>query len=76
MPHLTTMSFPRGFLVFALTAGSLLAQTTEFEVASIKPSPPFDTAAVMNGKMRIGVRVDAGRVEMSFLSIGDLVAAA
>jgi uncharacterized protein (TIGR03435 family) len=69
------MSF--AFLFFA---APLLAQTTgaparpvAFEVASIKPSAPLDSRQVLTGQQRVGMKVDAARVDIANLSLADLV---
>ena len=66
-------------LCLALTAASGLAQQQPaFEVASIKPSAPLDMARMAAdmraGKMpKIGVHIDAGRAEYSYLSMRELI---
>jgi uncharacterized protein (TIGR03435 family) len=57
---------------------ALLAQTPpaaapSFEVASIKPAPPLDPAKIMQGKMHIGMTIDAARVDIGSASLSDLV---
>ena len=44
-----------------------------FEVASVKPAGPLDPAKIMNGQMRIGMKVDKARVEIGSLSLNDLI---
>lgn len=68
MPYST-----RRFLVLFLAAASLFAQAPQFEVASIKPAQPFSPADAVNGKLRIGMRIDAGRVDIGFVSLSDLI---
>uniref|UniRef100_Q02D17 Uncharacterized protein n=1 Tax=Solibacter usitatus (strain Ellin6076) TaxID=234267 RepID=Q02D17_SOLUE len=59
-------------LLFA--AGLAAAQTPlSFEVASVKPGGPMDPAAIMAGKMRIGMKIDAARVDIGMLSLSDLI---
>jgi len=59
-------------LLFA--AGLAVAQTPlSFEVASIKPGGAMDPAAIMAGKMRIGMKIDAARVDIGMLSLSDLI---
>jgi uncharacterized protein (TIGR03435 family) len=64
-------------LAAALTASAALCQTPApspaFEVASIKPSPPIDVNAIMSGKMHVGMKTDAARVDIGFLSLADLI---
>ena len=59
-------------LVLAV-AGSALAADPVFEVASIKPSGPMNPQAMMQGKMRVGMKIDAARVDIGFLSLADLI---
>jgi uncharacterized protein (TIGR03435 family) len=58
-----------------LAAGILSAQTAPlaFEVATIKPAPPINPAQVAAGKLHVGMKIDAGRVDIGFLSIADLI---
>jgi uncharacterized protein (TIGR03435 family) len=74
--------------VFLTFAGGVLAVATAafaqppaappvtplaFEVASIKPAPPLDPAAIMSGKAHIGLSVDKARVDMGGMSLMALV---
>jgi uncharacterized protein (TIGR03435 family) len=78
----------RKFLIPRIAAGLLLASATfgqtagqaptpaaklAFEVATIKPAGPLDPAKVMSGQMRIGMNVDAARVDIGSLSLADLL---
>jgi uncharacterized protein (TIGR03435 family) len=60
-----------------LAAGMGFAQAPAaplaFEVASVKPAGGLDPAAIMAGKMRIGMKVDAARVEIGMFSLADLI---
>jgi uncharacterized protein (TIGR03435 family) len=72
----------------ALTATAAFAQTPTppptaaattplaFEVATIKPAPPMNPMAIMQGKLHVGMKVDAARVDIGFMSLGDLIMAA
>jgi uncharacterized protein (TIGR03435 family) len=61
-------------VVAAITAATVSAQQLPtFEVASVKASPPFDVQKVMSGQQRIGVRMDAGRVEIDGLPLSDII---
>jgi uncharacterized protein (TIGR03435 family) len=66
----------------SLCCGLLPAQTPAaapapaaltFEVAAIKPAPPLDPMKIMQGKMHIGMTVNAARVDIGNLSLADLV---
>ena len=63
--------------VMALTAGCALAQTPApppvFEVATVKPAGPMDPAKMMSGQMRLGMSIDAARVDIGFFSLADLI---
>lgn len=62
--------------VLLLTGGTLLAQTPPapaFEVATIKPAAPLDRAKVLSGQTHIGLKTDAGRVDIGYLSLADLI---
>jgi len=70
----------RTSVVFLLFATPLLAQTTAapahplaFEVASIKPAGPLNPMQVMTGQQRVGMKVDAARVDIANLSLADLI---
>ena len=62
-------------LIFAAVAA--LCQTPPagpaFEVASIKPSPPIVPGPDAIRKLHIGVKVDAARVDIGFLTLADLI---
>ena len=61
----------------ALAACAALGQTPAaapaFEVASVKPAAPLDANLVMSGKMHVGMKTDAARVDIGFLSLADLI---
>jgi uncharacterized protein (TIGR03435 family) len=55
-----------------LIVGLLGATGPEFEVATIKLAQPF-TAQAMAGKIRVGIKVDAGRIDAGSMSLEDLI---
>jgi uncharacterized protein (TIGR03435 family) len=63
--------------VGVLAAGSLLAQTPAealaFEVASIKPSEPITAATAAAGKLHVGMKVDAVRVDIGNFPLMQLI---
>lgn len=65
-------------LLFA--AGAVLAQTPPalpaFEVATVKPSAPYDLAAMRAGTAHIGTRIDASRVDIGTASLFRLICTA
>jgi uncharacterized protein (TIGR03435 family) len=69
-------------LIAAVTAlgqtapGQAAQPPLAFEVASIKPSPPIDPAAIMSGQARIGMHVNAARVDFAFTPMIGLIMAA
>src|SRR5258706_5235667 len=44
-----------------------------FEVATIKAAGPLNPQAIMSGQMRIGMKVDAARVDIASFSLADLI---
>jgi uncharacterized protein (TIGR03435 family) len=63
-----------------ILAASAFAQTPapklQFEVATIKPAPPMNPAAIAAGKMHVGMSVDGSRVDIGFVALPDLIQAA
>jgi len=63
--------------VLLFSACIAFGQTTTaplaFEVASIKPAGALDPAAIASGKMRIGMKIDAARVDIGSFSLADLI---
>jgi uncharacterized protein (TIGR03435 family) len=61
----------------SISCGLLPAQTPPapltFEVAAVKPAPPLDPAKIVAGKMKIGMNINAGRVDIGSLSLADLI---
>lgn len=60
---------------------SLFAQTApklQFEVATVRPSPPISSLAAQaaSGKIDLGMRSDATQFDMKFLSLTNLIATA
>jgi uncharacterized protein (TIGR03435 family) len=72
------MRKPGLFLPIVLAAASAHAQTPAaslptFEVASIKPAELPTPAQVASGKLHVGMNIDAARVDIGTLSLGDLI---
>ncbi|MES1227901.1 MAG: TIGR03435 family protein [Armatimonadota bacterium] len=72
----------RGFIArfsatVLLCAGIVFAQTPAapkaFEVATIKPADMPNMAQIAAGKMRVGMKIEAGRVDIGFMSLADLI---
>jgi len=68
--------------VVALTLGVATASAQQatakksFEVASVKQSAPLDPQKVLSGQQRVGMKTDAGRVDIENWSIFELLNAA
>jgi uncharacterized protein (TIGR03435 family) len=60
-------------LLLTLSAAAAFAQTASFEVASIRPAPPLTPDLIVSGKMHVGMKTDAGRVDIGFMSLRDLM---
>ena len=56
-----------------LAAGSLAGQTPAFEVASVKASEPVTPAMVASGKLHVGMKIDAKRVDIGNMSLMQLI---
>jgi len=66
--------FSRISLSILFATATLLAQSgLTFEVASIKKAEPLDINAVMSGKMKIGMTIDAAMVHITAMSMTDLL---
>jgi uncharacterized protein (TIGR03435 family) len=64
----------RAVVVAAIAAASVSAQQLpSFDVASVKASPPFDAQKVLSGQQRLGMRMDAGRVEIDGLPVSEII---
>jgi uncharacterized protein (TIGR03435 family) len=64
-----------GMLAAGAAAGAAAGQTAPpaFEVASVKAAEPLDAAKLAAGQQRIGATLDAARVDLRSLSLGDLI---
>jgi len=68
--------------LLALAAGALSQappvppQPLTFEVASVRPSPPLDFQKLMSGQLRLGMKVDKARVDISSMALADLICTA
>jgi uncharacterized protein (TIGR03435 family) len=70
----------KAILIVAVVAGVASGQVNSqasnplsFEVASIRPAPPLDAAAIMSGKMHLGMSVDKDRVDIGGFSLMALI---
>ena len=69
-------NFPSWIVVLTLGVASVAAQQApapSFEVASVKRSGPLDPQKIVSGQQRIGMKTDAGRVDIESLSVSDLI---
>jgi len=69
-----------GLGVQSLTAGqdrgpnaAASAKAVSFEVASIKPAEPLNPGQIMAGRQRIGMKIDAARVDIANLTLEELM---
>lgn len=65
----------RTFLIVLALQAAAFAQSAAltFEVASVKPAGPLDPAAIAQGKMRIGMKVDGAICDIASFSLRDLI---
>ena len=57
-----------------LLSALFLGQTaSSFEVASIRPAETFTPAMIAAGKLHVGMSVDGARVDIGYLSLGELI---
>jgi len=57
----------------ALTAISAYGQQLAFEVASIRSAAQITPETITSGKLHVGMKIDAGRVDIGYASLRDLV---
>ncbi len=81
--HDSKRSFHLSGVVFAIAvsmAGSLVwgqtAPTPAFDAASVKLSAPLDASAMMAGRARLGIKIDAGGIDIANRSLFDVIAGA
>ncbi len=73
-------------LILGLAATAAFAQTAptttpqapgraslSFEVATIKPAPPLNPMAIAQGKLHVGMKIDAARVDIGYLAVGEMI---
>jgi uncharacterized protein (TIGR03435 family) len=64
----------RKYLALCAFAGAVaLAQQPAFEVASIRSAVQITPEMITSGKLHVGMKIDAGRVDIGFVSLRDLV---
>ena len=62
--------------LFIAAIGAVAAfgqQQPVFEVASIRPAAQITSEMITSGKLHVGTKVDAGRVDIGYASLRDLV---
>lgn len=78
-----TTLLPVIFAALFVVPGVALCQTNTpaapaaplaFEVASVKPSAPLEPMRMMSGQVKIGVHIDSARVDITYMSMADLIA--
>jgi uncharacterized protein (TIGR03435 family) len=61
-------------VIAAIAVASASAQQApQFDVASVKVSPPFDVQKIMSGQQRLGMRIDASRVEIDGMPMSQIL---
>ena len=55
------------------TAVAALAQQPAFEVASIRSAEQITPAMIQAGKLHVGMKIDAGKVDIGYLSLRELI---
>ncbi len=68
--------FAASLIVLCVGVASPSAQQAarkSFEVASIKPAPPLSPEKLLSGQQRIGMKVDAARVDIESVGIAELI---
>jgi uncharacterized protein (TIGR03435 family) len=59
--------------ISALAAVAALGQQPAFEVASIRSAAQITPDMIAAGKLHVGMKIDAGRVDIGYVSLRDLV---
>lgn len=68
--------FASWIVVLTIGVASAAAQQAtlkSFDVASVKATGPLDPQKVVSGQQRVGMKMDAGRVDIENLSVSDLL---
>jgi uncharacterized protein (TIGR03435 family) len=65
--------FVASLFLVALSIAQNAATPLSFEVASIKPAEPITPQSILAGKMHLGMNVDGARVDIGYLSLGELI---
>ena len=64
----------RKYLLLGVIATiAAFGQQPAFEVASIRPAAQITPEMITSGKLHVGMKIDAGRVDIGFASLRDLV---
>jgi len=63
-------------MAFAATASGQTSAPLAFEVATVKVAAPLDFGAMMAGKAHVGVKMDAGRIDIGSTTLRDVIMAA
>jgi uncharacterized protein (TIGR03435 family) len=63
----------KSLLLCAVTAIATWGQQPAFEVASIRSAAQITPDMIAAGKLHVGMKIDAGRVDIGFASLRDLV---
>ena len=60
-------------LLCVLAAAAALGQQPAFEVASIRSAEQITPAMIQAGKLHVGMKIDAGKVDIGYLSLRELI---
>jgi len=65
--------FKRILVAMIFSMAAAYAQTPAFEVATVKLSPQMTPDLIISGKLHVGMKTDAGRVDLGYMSLRDLI---
>ena len=59
--------------ICVIGAGTALGQQPEFEVASIRAAAQISPQMITSGKLHVGMKIDAGQVDIGYFSLRELI---
>ncbi len=63
----------KSLMLWAIATTAVFSQQLSFEVASIRSAAQITPDMITSGKLHVGMKIDAGRVDIGFASLRDLV---
>src|ERR1700687_2395223 len=60
-------------LLWTVAAVAAFGQQPAFEVAAIRAAAPITPEMITSGKLHVGMKIDAGRVDIGFFSLHELI---